>query len=65
MYRLMKRRVHSLHVDTGSWPIYKVKRMEVESLGLWAMCKDEQTLHVKPLFHARCKKANFIRLFSF
>ncbi|MFS7889378.1 hypothetical protein Hanom_Chr00s000004g01606281 [Helianthus anomalus] len=45
MYRLMKRRVHSLHVDTGSWPIYKVKRMEVELLGLWAMCKGMRALN--------------------
>ncbi|MFS7963287.1 hypothetical protein Hanom_Chr08g00736331 [Helianthus anomalus] len=50
MYRLMKRWVYSLHVDTGSWPIYKVKRRKVELLGLWAMCKGEQTLTVNQSF---------------
>ncbi|MFS7945124.1 hypothetical protein Hanom_Chr06g00520361 [Helianthus anomalus] len=50
MYRLMRRRVYSLHVDTGSWPIYKVKRREVELLGLSAMCEGEQTLSVNQCF---------------
>ncbi|KAI3712673.1 hypothetical protein L1987_71235 [Smallanthus sonchifolius] len=36
MYRLMKRRVYSLHVDHGLRPILKVRRREVEWLGLSA-----------------------------
>lgn len=36
MYRLMKRRVYSLHVDPAIQPILKVKRREVEWLGLTA-----------------------------
>uniref|UniRef100_A0A251UYB3 Uncharacterized protein n=1 Tax=Helianthus annuus TaxID=4232 RepID=A0A251UYB3_HELAN len=52
MYRLMKRRVHSLHVDTGSWPSYKVKRMEVELLGLWAIIESSEGVYdmLKELF---------------